>query len=118
MGAFIRQTPLAMSRPRAWAEHVRQWAARPDVHLVSMRALLTDPAAVLRGIGERFGLTVRGAGVRVPGPHRRGWAARLWRALSVRPPSTAVVTPTRPRPWRASLGPADRAFFHAEAGAC
>jgi hypothetical protein len=116
LGEFLRQSPLGVSRPRAWAQQVSEWLAQPRVHAVAMERLLAEPAVVLRDIGAAFGLTPLLPRLRLPARNRLTWPARLGRLIAVHPSSTAIVSKTPPLDWRSALTRADRAFFHAEAG--
>lgn len=124
---FLRQTVRGLSRPAAWAAHVRGWLFRPDACCVAMEDVLTRPADVIPELGRRLGLApslpatpaaadaARGP-ARLPPRRTTRLAGRLARILSRRPASTAIVVPGGRQDWRELMTQADHDFFRAETG--
>jgi hypothetical protein len=117
---FLRQEINGLSRPRIWAEHVRSWFAISSALCVSMEELSQDPATVLARLAEELKLPKPSHPPRLPRRCDTDFLSRLWRRISPRPASTAIVA--RPEhvqcdQWQDAFDDAkDREFFQREAG--
>ncbi|MFN8543935.1 MAG: sulfotransferase domain-containing protein [Candidatus Binatia bacterium] len=119
VGEFMRQQANGTSRARAWAEHVRRWLEQPQVHVLRFDDLTKDTRRVLTTLGSLVGATPLYREPLLPPQFRSVWESRRARLLSVHPDSTAILSKYRHgalERWRDAFTPADREFFHAEAG--
>ena len=114
---FLRQRVQGVSRPRAWAQHVRGWLADPRAYPVPMERLLRQPAAELEGIARRLGIERSGGPARLPRKCGVDLLSRLSRRVFPSPASTAIVT--HPRfvrfgRWQEVFSAEDAEFFRSE----
>ena len=117
LGDFMLQQQHGMSRPRLWAHHVQAWLEDSRVYALAMRELLRQGAAVFPHIAEKLGFCWRsGAIPALPPICGPGLLPRLRRRIVRRPRSTAAVAGRPVLDWRMAFTPADREFFHQEAG--
>lgn len=119
LAAFLRETPAGVSRPRAWADHVRAWRAEPGVNLLRFEDVVGSTRQVVARLAELLALTPRWRQPLCPRRVNSVWRGRLDRLCGGRPQSTALLG--RPRgqvllKWRSAFSAADRRFFHDEAG--
>ncbi|HEX4151762.1 MAG TPA: sulfotransferase domain-containing protein [Steroidobacteraceae bacterium] len=117
LGEFIRQEVHGMSRPRAWAEHVRQWSLRPDVYCVRMESLVRMPALTIAQVAERLRLRLAST-ISQPAQTRSPRGSLIQRLTQVRPQSTAILAHARARipPWQEQLTRDDMKFLRDETG--
>lgn len=115
IGTFLRQEEQGTNRVRRWAEHVRAWRDRPGVHAVSFERILASPEGVLRQLGDLLGASPEYRQPLLPEPFGSVWASRWARLFQTRPESSAIINPGS-KDWDDCFTPADRAFFHEEAG--
>jgi hypothetical protein len=115
VGDFLRGTEDGTNRVCRWAEHVRAWRDRPDVHLVQFEALIDEPAPVIQNLGEVIGEDPAGRRPLLPEPFSSIWSSRRARLFSTRPESTAIINEAK-KNWEEAFTAADRAFFQKEAG--
>ena len=115
IGEFLRGTEGDTNRVRRWADHVRAWRDRPDVHLVQFEALLDDPVPILQDIGETIGEPPRMKEPLLPQPFESIWESRWARLFAMRPESTAIIN-GESQDWKETFTADDRAFFQEEAG--
>jgi len=116
LSTFIQEKDGGVSRPRAWANRVREWR-EAGAHSIAYEEIIGDPAATLRRFAELLELTPEFITPTLPSPLRGRWHARGLAAFSRSPEATTVPgAPGRPLDWRESLTQSDRDFIHQEAG--
>lgn len=116
IGQFLRQEDHGMSRAKLWAHHVRSWMRVPGVITVSTDALLKDPQATLKKLGQSLGMEPLWKQPLLPRQFKSVWHSRRARLFSMRPESSAIVVMGEKLRWRQCFTPEDRRFFHDEAG--
>ena len=117
---FIRQEIRGMSRARVWAEHTRTWLAHPKALCLSMDQIRRDCAQTLDTIARSLDLPPLRHVPKVPSRCNSDIVSRAWRRILPEPGSTAIVAYRKNEcfgHWRDAFSdPADREFFHREAG--
>lgn len=113
---FIRQRVFGVSRAKSWALHVQGWLDQPSVLCLRMEELLACPRRALAAHTQQLGLKLGAAKLRVPRKIASRFEHRLNRLFSLRPQSTAIVSPTKRLHWRQIFSPEDRQFFYEETG--
>ena len=113
--AFIRQTVFGKSRPRVWAEHVRQWAFRDNTYCVKMEELIEQPALTIGTLSDHLCEPLQ-TSITLPKQVRHPLLRPLGRLAAFRPESTAVMPrhAAPPMPWRSLFSKEDCEFFQQE----
>jgi hypothetical protein len=115
---FLRTKINGRSHARLWADHVESWLAEDRALCVSMESLLARPADTIVRIARHADLPVPAA-AKLPPRCDKDLAGRLLRRAGMHPISSAVSSrySSDPTPhWTDVFSPADREFFHQEAG--
>ncbi len=115
VGAFLRGTEGGTNRVRRWANHVRAWRDRSNVHLVQFETILNDPESVVRRVGTVIGEEPVLTEPLLPTPFSSIWDSRRARLFGVRPESTAIIN-GESQDWEDAFTAEDRVFFHEQAG--
>jgi len=117
---FLRQTKSGASRVKQWADHVRAWSSRSDVHVLHFEEIVSQPRSVIEQIGSILGLTPTYERPYLPEKIKQGGRlAAYWRRLTRQFESTAIpgrYNGEEPQDWRDAFTQDDRRFFHQEAG--
>ncbi len=117
---FIRQQIHGVSRPRVWAEHTRSWLAYPKALCFSMDQVRQESVQTLATLARTLDLPPVHQAPKLPAKCNSAIVSRAWRRLVPEPRSTAIVAYRKNEcfgHWRDAFSdPADREFFHREAG--
>ncbi|MEJ2367692.1 MAG: hypothetical protein P8Z49_04940 [Acidobacteriota bacterium] len=88
------------SRPypmmEGWARHLIEWTSKEEVLVVNSETLSRNPSRILHQISDKIGVPLPRTFEATLPPLPEGLLGRLWRRLSPRPTSTAVLGLPRP----------------------
>ena len=120
LSRFIREETDGMSRARYWAHHAAQWLSAAGAEPIQFEQMVRSPRPMLERIGRELALEPLFAEPLLPRKTEIGsrWHD-YWLRLTRQYESSSVLGRRRgvePPKWREAFAPADRRFFHDEAG--